>query len=144
MFQLDVLESKRRRRRREKKKKNLSSAPSVYLSVSLFLSPPPPAFPLIFNKQQLRLSATGRQFVPTNKKPWQQPLEEPVRFQKGPPSLPVIFMLMAIFFQWSSTAGSQNSNYQTPLIRSYETFCFYSILLLKCFQKLLVYGLAAK
>ena len=52
------------------------------LSVSLFLFPPPLAFPLIFNKQQLGLSATGRQFVPTNKKPWQQPLEGPVRFQK--------------------------------------------------------------
>lgn len=55
VFQLDVLQSKK------KKFKQLS------VSVCLPLSLSPLAFPLIFNKQQLRLSATGRQFVPTTK-----------------------------------------------------------------------------
>lgn len=38
------------------------------LSMRERLPLPPLVFPLIFNKQELRLSATGPQFVPTTKK----------------------------------------------------------------------------
>lgn len=38
------------------------------LSMCERLPLPPLVFPLIFNKQELRLSATGPQFVPTTKK----------------------------------------------------------------------------
>lgn len=66
------------------KKKNLSRAPSPCPSVSLS---PPLAFPLIFNKQQLRLSATGRQFVPTTKNHGNDHWKSPSG-SKGPPSRP--------------------------------------------------------
>lgn len=60
VFRLDVLQSKK-----EKKKKFKQGFLSISVClVSLFS---PLAFPLIFNKQQRRLSATGRQFVPTTK-----------------------------------------------------------------------------
>lgn len=55
------------------------------LSMCERLPLPPLVFPLIFNKQELRLSATGPQFVPTTEKTqtWQRLLEEPVQFQRS-------------------------------------------------------------
>lgn len=79
--------------------------PSLCLTVSLFS---PLAFPLIFNKQQLRLSATGRQFVPTRatqkkkeeerkkKKSWQQALEETIWFQKSKPVCACLVQLCSL------------------------------------------------
>lgn len=56
------------------------------MSVCLPLSLSPLAFPLIFNKQQLRLSATGRQFVPTTKNHGNNHWKS-LSASKGPPSL---------------------------------------------------------
>lgn len=69
----------------KKRKKKFKQA-SLSVSVCLPLSLSPLAFPLIFNKQQLRLSATGRQFVPTTKNHGNNHWKS-LSGSKGPPSL---------------------------------------------------------
>lgn len=98
MFQLDVLESKRRRRRRRR-----SSAPSVCLSVSLFLSPPP----LWLFHLSLTNSSSGSQPLADSlsrqtKNHGNNHWKSPSGSKKGPPSLaapaPSALFLFFYFF----------------------------------------------